>query len=617
MLFAFFASKAQPQLTLPEFELIDSTKQGLAASYALTFDSLQRNHPLQRDGLVDLLAKQSPIHLKNYGPGLLATPTFRGGDANHTQVLWNGFPINSPMLGTMDLNTLSGNQFNRIQLLGGNASNLFSTGGLGGSIALQQAPSFDQGYSHAYSGIGSFRQSFAGGQTNLPFTIGKVPAVFGFTSAFNESENAFPFVDISEPEQPQRILESASFGRTNVSTQFGIAPTSGTRVQAIYWYNSMDRWIPAPINTQSGGANQLDEVHRAMLEGAWNPSNSLSLAISSFYEQNSNRYVDTNIQLDNDNRYQQFQQQLRFAWNKDGLPSITGNLRHQYILANSENYSDQQAAQGISAVVKAGYRLWKRRIQLEAGYRFEQFMTNQALLPFGGMQLRYAANAPWALFISASETARFPTINERFWNPGGNPDLSAERAENYEGGLQYESNGNRAAITFYQVNYQDRIRWLPYGTLFTPTNVNEARTQGVEASAQWVVRWSQRSLRFHVNATQLNAVGRNEPNDEWQRLSFIPNRSANTWIEYQQRKWSIRYAVQYMGRRFITNDESAYMPHFFLQDLGIQYSHLLQGIRWTWSFGVENMADWNYQVMPWRPMPSRMLTVQFNVSWEE
>ncbi len=611
------SAEAQRKLSLPEFELIDSTKQGLTSSYTMASDSLRRVQPLQRDALTDILAKQTPVHLKNYGPGLLATPTYRGGDASHTQVLWNGFPINSPMLGTMDLSTLPSQQFNRVELMGGNASNLFSTGGLGGSIALHQSPSFDRGFSTAYSGIGSFQQSFAGVQTNLPFSLGAMPAVFDFSSSFTESENRFPYVDIAEPTRPDRVVGGAAFGRSNISTQFGIAPTANTRVQAVYWYNSMDRSIPAPININQTPARQEDEVHRAMVEASLNAGSNSSIAVSSFYEHSSNRYIDTNINIDNDNRYQQFQKQLRFTWNKQRLPSITGNLRHQYVLANSENYNQEQAVHGISAVITAGYKIWKERIQLEGGYRFEQFMGNRAFLPFGGLTLKYDAKAPWSLFASASETARFPTINERFWIPGGNPNLNPEQGENYEGGLRFERGEQKAAITFFHVNYNQRIRWLPDGTLFTPTNVNEAMTQGVEASVQWVYRWNNQALRLHLNGTRLNAVGRNDPDEDWKRLSFIPAQSANAWLEYQRSSFSIRYGAQYMGSRFITNDEGAYMPAFFLQDIGFQYHHALQDIWWTWSIGIENMADWNYQVMPWRPMPGRAFTVQLNISWDE
>src|SRR4051812_12993113 len=53
--------------------------------------------------LADLLADESPVFIKSYGLGSLATTSFRGGSANHTAILWNGFNINSPMNGQLDL----------------------------------------------------------------------------------------------------------------------------------------------------------------------------------------------------------------------------------------------------------------------------------------------------------------------------------------------------------------------------------------------------------------------------------------------------------------------------------------------------------------------------------
>ncbi|TRZ74047.1 MAG: hypothetical protein D4R97_04540, partial [Bacteroidetes bacterium] len=49
--------------------------------------------------LSTILSQYSTVFVKSYGNGSLATPSFRGTSANHTQVEWNGISINSPMLG--------------------------------------------------------------------------------------------------------------------------------------------------------------------------------------------------------------------------------------------------------------------------------------------------------------------------------------------------------------------------------------------------------------------------------------------------------------------------------------------------------------------------------------
>ena len=53
-----------------------------------------------------LLIQHSPVFIKTYGPGGVATASFRGTTASHTLVLWNGFQLNAPTLGQVDFSTI-------------------------------------------------------------------------------------------------------------------------------------------------------------------------------------------------------------------------------------------------------------------------------------------------------------------------------------------------------------------------------------------------------------------------------------------------------------------------------------------------------------------------------
>ena len=56
-----------------------------------------------RGGTVaELLQARTPLYLKSYGPGQLASITLRGTSAQHTAVLWNGLNIMLPTLGQND-----------------------------------------------------------------------------------------------------------------------------------------------------------------------------------------------------------------------------------------------------------------------------------------------------------------------------------------------------------------------------------------------------------------------------------------------------------------------------------------------------------------------------------
>ena len=54
----------------------------------------------------DVLTRHSSLFIKSYGRATESTAEFRGTSPSHTQVLWNGLKINSPMLGTVDFSTI-------------------------------------------------------------------------------------------------------------------------------------------------------------------------------------------------------------------------------------------------------------------------------------------------------------------------------------------------------------------------------------------------------------------------------------------------------------------------------------------------------------------------------
>ena len=65
-------------------------------------DSLARASTITTN-LSELISAYSPVFIKSYGRGSTATASFRGTAATHTQVLWNGMNLNSPMRGFADL----------------------------------------------------------------------------------------------------------------------------------------------------------------------------------------------------------------------------------------------------------------------------------------------------------------------------------------------------------------------------------------------------------------------------------------------------------------------------------------------------------------------------------
>ena len=117
------SSKAQnlrDTLSLPEFEIKSSFIIDNHGFKRVKMDSGLFIPNLNAD-LSAILSQHSSIFIKSYGNGTLATPSFRGTSAQHTQVEWNGINLNSPMLGQMDFSQVPVAQFDGLEILYGAA----------------------------------------------------------------------------------------------------------------------------------------------------------------------------------------------------------------------------------------------------------------------------------------------------------------------------------------------------------------------------------------------------------------------------------------------------------------------------------------------------------------
>jgi len=121
-----------------------------------TIDSLVLKQ-FRFNSLAEVLSANTPIFIKSYGPGGLATTAFRGGNAAQTAVLWNGFNLQNAMLGQSDLALLPSFLFDRIDIEYGGSSSLWGSGAVGGSIQLNNNLLFNKGFQSTTNlGVGSY-----------------------------------------------------------------------------------------------------------------------------------------------------------------------------------------------------------------------------------------------------------------------------------------------------------------------------------------------------------------------------------------------------------------------------------------------------------------------------
>ena len=81
---------------------------------------------------------------------------------------------------------------------------------------------------------------------------------------------------------------------------------------------------------------------------------------------------------------------------------------------------------------------------------------------------------------------RTPTLNDLYWNPGGNPDLKDETGFSYDVSLSSNSAIGLfkfdSEITYYRMDVKNWIMWVPKGNgyIWEPVNFSDVVSQGIE-----------------------------------------------------------------------------------------------------------------------------------------
>lgn len=191
----------------------------------------------QFGSLTDLLTFNTPLAFKNYGPGQLATVSFRGTSANHTAVLWNGININQPNLGQSDFSTLPVAGFDRLSVQYGSSACVVGSDAVGGSILLGSTPSWKPGIQVT---IGQQIASFQNNQTQIGLRyatgISENWKLSGKTFAYrNQFNNVYPYT-----ERRNYFVEPTTTAQRGLVQDLYFLHKSGRQISVNVWATDND-----------------------------------------------------------------------------------------------------------------------------------------------------------------------------------------------------------------------------------------------------------------------------------------------------------------------------------------------------------------------------------------
>ena len=478
-------------------------------------DSLILHENISRS-MSEILTQNSTAFIKSYGRATESTAEFRGTSPSHTQVLWNGMRINSPMLGTMDFSTIPGCFMDKATLYHGASSIPLTGGGLGGAVELASLPTEQQGWGTQFiQGIGSYKTT----DDFLRLTYGWGRWNSSTRVAYGRSDNDFTYTNydkmvderdangnIVKSYHPQEKNRSGYFHDLHIMQDLQWRDGRGNRVTASAWYAKTLRGLPflsVDYKDDQDFHNEQDFQTLRATTG-WEHTatqctttlrGGLSLQDMAYEYYTTRREFRTDIThsrshthsgfLETEGNWMPSGQWLLTATASAYLNHVRSQDRSPYHIG--DNYNRSRAEESLTLQAR-----WRpiEKFTLAAVLR-EEVYGQTVSKPVPALFADVLLLPSWGLTLKSSvaRNYRFPSMNDLFFQPGSNPELGPESGFTYDGGLAMDKKWSRVrlkgSLTSFDSYIHDWIQWLPNAKgYWEPSNIKRVHSFGFETSWQ-------------------------------------------------------------------------------------------------------------------------------------
>lgn len=563
--------------------------------------------------LGDLLQQNSGLYLRQYGEGMVASLTIRGTSAGHTAVFWNGLPVNRPSLGQSDFSLIPNEAVDQVAVHLGATGALYGTDAIGGAVHLNSTLRFNQGHQvQLNQGMGSF------GRLNTALSYGFSNSKWAAKTRVyrNHSNNDFKFRDLTRPGFPETRATNAAVKQWGIVQDLGWNINGFSQLSTSIWYNANDRQIQPLMGSRAQEVQEDNQLRWVVDYNYFRGFGSLNFKAG---------WVRDYMLFDRNsaNESNQYFLSGEYEWNgKENLSSKIG-LRYTYIDGELSSYSARENRMELYS--STTYQPVDR---ISFSLNLRQSLYDSEWVPFtpsvsGQYAVVNSEDRHLLLNAAISKSYKIPTLNDRFWSPGGNPDLGPEKGLSWEAGLDYgrkvlDRGELKAGFTYYRMDIENWIIWLPQGSFWSPSNIRSVVNQGLEGKLEGHYSLGRlglkANLQYAYNQTRNQTMVNSNDRSLGKQLPYTPLHKMQWNLRAEKDAWAYFISQTYTGKRFDTTDNESVVDPYTLWNTGLSRKWEIGGIKGNLGFYVFNLLDEQYQAMKLRAMPGRNYQVNVAVS---
>ena len=567
--------------------------------------------------VASVLQQRAGLFVRRYGETGLATPALRGSGASQTALLLDGQPITDPQLGHLDLTLLPTMLLRSAAVMHGPASPIHGSDALGGAIHLHSLQPRSSAQVRGSAHLGAFGERGGSVLVGGPVTDRTSALVAADVQA---TDGDFPYVD--EARFPPETVRRRNADRTRRSV-FGSVRSrqGGHRLRLSGWLTTAERGLPPSSSTAPAQERQWDTQLRLWGRDRM-PLGDGTLTVRGMTQHTRLRYADPRQDLDQTGRTwaHSLESTLRTPLSDHWTTAVgaTGSLaraRHPKLDANAHQEHLASFVEGTGTYGRL--RLYPA-LRADA-YWMPDSRTRLPVTPRLGLNWQPVAAWP-SLRLKAhlARAFRVPTFNDRYWQPGGNPDLQPERSWGGDVGLRLDRPHGHAEFTAFAQRRRDQIVWQPTGNgYWSPRNVDRVRALGLEASGErtWPLP-GPATLQTGLTYTFTDARNRTDPESASydEPLRYVPRTQIKGHSTLTWGPATLTLHARYTGRRYVTSDGRQFLNPYLIAGTRLQLAHTVAGVKTGLSLDLDNLLNTDYQSVGGRPMPPRHARLRLTVS---
>ncbi|MFI3315116.1 MAG: TonB-dependent receptor [Rikenellaceae bacterium] len=574
--------------------------------------------------LSELLQDNTTINIKSVGQGALSTASLRGTSSSHTQVLWNGISLNSSMLGSFDFSQIPIYFVDDVAIYHGSSAQQSGSGAIGGSVNFTSNSSkVEVPYLSILSEYGS-NNTITEGST---FKISKN----NFTSTtklyYQQSDNDYLYLNnIYSMTPTYERRENADYRQAGYMQEFYFITTKGDNLELISWGQFDNRSLPQSILVSTAATEQIESTNIRNYFSYSGVRGEHRFKISTAYLDGSfdyTRVLGTYTDQSDNRNYSLIARGDYELLSVDNM-LLGASLNYRYDAVVSSSYqSGRVSRNSTSARVFARYMV-SQKLHIDADVTAE--MVDDDVFAIYNLSARYrVVGELLAIKATHAYNYRVPTLNDLYWNPGGNIDLNPENGYSWDISLLSEptigSVDMKFELSYYRLDINDWIIWLPQedkSAIWSPVNYAKVLSQGVEFYYQFKYQTDNFAHRLFGNYGYAYSVGNSNNGDDSYRkqLAYIPPHkwNANYELYYNNRAW-FNYNISFTDIRYTSADEEYFTDSYLLHSVEIGTKIGFNSSRLSLSFRVDNLFNAYYESTEYYPMPLRMYRIGVRYSY--